>query len=113
MRLGRFSAGAEPGSVPKNAIWGRLRPWTSRQTVSGVDRIRPSGPQRAVQKVAAAIDDSADNPVEVPQRNGSTMLLLTSSRNRISAGAISTICQPGSTAKAKASRKAADSNGPT
>ncbi len=113
MRVGRSSAGVDPSSVSKKASCGRLRPTTSRQTVRGVDRIRPSGPHSAVQKVAAAISDSADRPVEVPYSIGSTMLLLTSSRNTISASAISTICHPGSTAKARASGKIADSIGPT
>lgn len=81
--------------------------------MSGVDRISPIGPHSAVQKVAAAMMDSVDRPVLLPYSQGSMRLLLISSSAMISPSVISSICQPGSTAKASASGKAAEIMAPT
>ena len=79
----------------------------------GVDRIRPIGPQMAVQNIAARISDSVDRPVVAPYSQGSMTLLLMTSSVTISASAHSTMSQPGSTAKASVSGNTAPMIGPT
>ena len=65
MRAGTSSAGVEPSCVEEAQLW-QIAPRTSRQTVRGVERISPTGPQSAVHNIAAAISDMADRPVLNP-----------------------------------------------
>src|SRR5580704_8554965 len=55
---------------------------TTMQTVSGVERIRPGHPQRRAQKIAIARRASEEMPVRELKSQGSTKLVLVSSRIR-------------------------------
>ena len=81
--------------------------------MSGVDKIKPIGPHKVVQNVAARMMDSVDSPVLLPYNKGSTMLLLINSKATIKPKVHNTMFQDGSTAKANNSGKIDDSIGPT
>ena len=55
-----------PKRTPRNSSWGTYRPMTTRQTVSGVDRNRPTGPQSVVQNTAAMMIAKEERPVLEP-----------------------------------------------
>ena len=74
------STGSLPSRTLRNSNCGTCRPSTTRQTVSGVDRSSPTGPQSQVQKIAATMMASGERPVREPYSQGSMTLLLISSR---------------------------------
>ena len=60
------STGSLPSRTLRNPNCGTCRPSTTRQTVSGVDRSSPTGPQSQVQKIAAARIAIDERPVLAP-----------------------------------------------
>ena len=67
-RAGRsFRPGSAPGGPPsrtsRNSSRGTCRPSTTRQSVSGVDRISPIGPHSQLQKIAATTTEIGESPV--------------------------------------------------
>src|SRR5687767_8486411 len=59
---------------------GTCLPMTRRQTVNGVARSNPTGPHSQVQNTAATRTATGDTPVFLPYSDGSTTLLVKSSR---------------------------------
>src|SRR5689334_17878851 len=79
---------------------GTYLPMTARQTVKGVDRNNPIGPQSQLQKTAAMMTANEETPVLEPYNQGSTRLLLISSSVTNKPTVHAAIAQPGSTAMA-------------
>src|SRR5690242_8108649 len=80
---------------------------TTRHTVSGVERTRPTGPQSQVQNVAATRTATGDRPALAPKSQGSMAWLVINStamkRPKVSKKAD----QPGAIASESASGKSA------
>ncbi len=89
------------------------RPSTTRQSVSGVDRISPTGPHSHAQKMAEMTTDTGDSPVLWPYTSGSTICPVTGSTTRNSATVDSAMVQPGSTAAAMVIGSTAEPMAPT
>src|SRR5262245_32778430 len=104
-------------SLPKRIVngssWGTYFPKTTKQTVMGVARIKPTGPHSQVQNAAATNTPTGDTPVPLPNNNGSTMLAVGSSSNRNKPNASKGSVQPGNTASVKITRIVAASQVPT
>ncbi len=69
--------------ISRNERRGMWRPITTRQTVSGVDSSKPTGPHNVVQTSAAKIRAKDKTPALVPYSHGSSTLLLINSSRRI------------------------------
>ena len=82
-------------------------------TVSGVDRIRPTGPHSQAQKAAAINRARGELPVLWPKSRGSMTLAVTSSRARKKAKTPSGNPQPGRIATVKKNSSPAPSQVPT
>ena len=61
-----MSAGWSPSITVRNASRSTCRPSTTRQTVSGVARINPTGPQSHVQNVAEVMTAIGESPELCP-----------------------------------------------
>ncbi|NNJ26366.1 hypothetical protein LzC2_24490 [Planctomycetes bacterium LzC2] len=86
---------------------------TVRQTVSGMARIKPTGPHSHSQNVAAASTPIVDTPVPDPYSHGSmTLLLISSSRTNIPTTSSGWL-QPSDTTTDRAIGKSAAIHGPT
>ena len=85
-----------------NSSRSTCRPSTTRQRVSGVDRISPTGPQSQPQKMADTITERGERPVLWPYTKGSTTWPISGSATRNSAAVQTTMDQPESTAAASA-----------
>ena len=72
------------------------------QSVRGVERISPIGPQIQLQKIATTITAVGDRPVLWPYSSGSSTWPVIASLTRNSPAVHSAIDQPGSTAAASA-----------
>src|SRR5437899_12322194 len=84
----------------RNSMLGTYRPITTTQTVNGVARNKPTGPQSQVQNTAAIRIARGEMPVVFPYRYGSAKLYISKSIPRYEPNMIGTLTQPGSTAKA-------------
>src|SRR5262245_13766387 len=96
-----------------NCKRGMYLPITTRQTVIGVASSRPSGPHSHVQQSAETTIATCDTPALLPDRHGSSTLLLTSSSSTKNPITSSVNVQPSNTATAISTGIAAAIQGPT
>ena len=90
----------------------RFAPMTTRQTVSGVERMSPTGPHSHVQNTAATMSAIGVTPVLELYSQGSIRLLLSSSRIMKRPIASNGIVQLGETASESVIGSAAPIQGP-
>src|SRR3954454_730733 len=82
---------------------GTCRPITTRQTVSGMDNSKPTGPHNHDQKIADATIARGEIRALAPYSHGSTALPITNSKTINSTKVSTTAVHPGVAANASSS----------
>ena len=99
-------AGRSPSSTSRNSSRSTCRPSTTRQSVSGVAMIRPTGPQSQVQKIAEMHDREGRQAGALAVDEGLDHMPHERLGDRGTApGSCSAMDQPGSTAAASSDRR--------